>query len=83
MAQPCIFIPPCWFLMILADLLGLLRVQKILFNFATDFDVLFAANTGLALGNKQFRIRPEIGFMTNPREQDWYMHYGVGFTSCF
>ncbi len=61
----------------------LTQSAKILFNFADDADVLLAANTGLALGNQGFRIRPEIGFMTQPGEQDWFMHYGIGFTLGF
>ncbi|TNE73714.1 hypothetical protein EP331_03455 [bacterium] len=53
---------------------------KALFNFADDADLLYATNTGFAVGNSRIRIRPEIGFLFKPGEADWYMNYGLGFS---
>ena len=55
---------------------------KVLIPLKGEQDTLVAFNLGTAISSnlEKWAIRPEIGFLYNPGESGYFMHFSIGFT---
>ena len=75
--------PTFLFTIPLADNIELNPSAKALIPLSTNnHDILFAINLGAGLSSNydKWVIRPELGFLLNPRSDDYYRHFSIGLT---